>query len=101
LDVLSYMNTRVHKGVLALRDKYEGDLGLLNEPWADKSDRERFSSEQICTLYEYIEKLVLSSNIYYSKALRKSYEDRLYELQKHIDADVIKELDRRHAAGLL
>lgn len=49
----------VTKELLDLRDQYDGDLGLLDEPGAAKEDRERFSREQIGTLGEYLQQVGL------------------------------------------
>jgi hypothetical protein len=54
------MKYLVTKELLDLHDKYDGDLGLLDERWADKKDRELFTHEQMGTLGEYIHQVRFS-----------------------------------------
>jgi hypothetical protein len=86
----------VNKALLDLHDKYEGDLGLLDEPWASKADRETFSGEQIRTLYEYIDKLRFAKVDCLSQELRTQVENKISELEKYIDPEVAAILRERN-----
>ena len=85
----------ITKKILDIYDKYEGDFGLLDEPWASKKDREIVSSFQSQLLSEYIEQLhfVKIENI--SNKMRTQTLERIRELEKYIDKDVIKILKSR------
>lgn len=89
------MKHLVTKELLDLHDKYDGDLGLLDERWAAKEDRALFSSEQIRTLSEYLDQLRLRESDILSPALRKNVEHRISELEKLIAPDVIATLQER------
>jgi hypothetical protein len=85
----------VTKELLDLHDKYDGDLGLLDERWAPKEDRELFSSEQIRTLGEYLEQMHLRESDILSPELRRKVEQRISELEELIAPDVITTLRER------
>lgn len=89
------MKHLVTKELLDLHDKYDGDLGLLDERWADKADRALFSSEQIRTLSEYLEQVRLRESPILSPELRSNIEQRINELEKLIAPDVIATLKER------
>lgn len=91
------MQYLVTKQLLALYDKYDGDLGLLDERWADKRDRELFSSEQMRTLGEYLQQLALSGVDTLAPEFRRQVERRVDELEALIDPDVITALRDREA----
>lgn len=85
----------VTKDLLALHDKYDGDLGLLDERWASDRDRTAFSAGQIQTLGEYIDKLNLAYVEGLSEDLRARTTHRLQELEKQINPEVIQILRDR------
>ena len=87
----------VTKELLALHDKYEGDLGLLHERWADKRDAERFSAEQMRTLGDYQQQLALIQVDCLAPEFRRRVEDRMIELERLIDPDVVVTLREREA----
>jgi len=87
----------VTKELLALHDQYDGDLGLLDERWADKRDRERFSAEQMRTLGDYQQQLDLIQVDCLAPELRRRVEDRMIELERLIDPDVVATLREREA----
>ena len=82
----------VTKQLLALHDKYDGDLGLLHERWADKRDRALFSDEQIRTLGEYLQQLELADVECLSPEFRERVELRIGELERLIDPEVVSAL---------
>ncbi len=83
------MTYRVTKALLDLYDRYEGDLGLLNEAWASKEDRSAFAPEQMTTLGEYVDQLNFSIVGALSPELRCRIEARLEELETLIDPEVV------------
>ena len=89
------MNYIVTKEILDVYDKYDGDFGLLSEPWASKKDRNKVSLEQSMVLGEYIEKLnfIKISNL--STDLRNRVNERIIELEKLIEGDVAREIQSR------
>lgn len=89
------MQYLVTKALLDLHDCYCGDLGLLDERCALKKDREAFSSEQIHTLAEYIDKLHLSKVNSLSHEMRMRVETRIRELEECIGPEVITILRER------
>ena len=91
------MQYLVTKQLLALHDKYDGDLGLLDERWADKRDRELFSAEQMQTLGDYLQQLALSGVDCLAPEFRKRVDQRIDELELLIDPDVVSTLREREA----
>ena len=89
------MQYLVTKQLLALHDKYEGDLGLLHERWADKRDRELFSKEQMWTLGDYQQQLAWSDVDCLAPEFRKQVEHRIDELESLIEPDVVATLRER------
>jgi hypothetical protein len=85
----------VTKQLLALHDKYDGDLGLLDERWADKRDRAMFSDEQIRTLGEYLDQLALAGVERLSSEFRMRVELRIEELERLMDPEVVAALRER------
>ena len=83
------MSDFVTKKILEVFDKYEGDFGLLDEPWASKKDREKVSLKQSMVLGEYVDKLNLMKVENISDELRESTGARVIELEKSIDAEVV------------
>lgn len=79
----------VTKELLDLRDQYDGDLGLLDEPWATKKDRERFSREQIGTLGEYLRQVGLRKVDCLSSELRSQVDRRIAELEVLIEPEAL------------
>lgn len=86
----------VTKQLLALHDKYDGDLGLLHERWADKRDLELFSNEQIRTLGEYLDQLALADVECLSPEFRARVDLRIEELKKRMDPEVVIALRARN-----
>ncbi|MGC4073107.1 MAG: hypothetical protein QM760_11410 [Nibricoccus sp.] len=91
----SAMNYLVNKALLDLHDKYDGDLGLLDERWASQEDRDAFSSEQVRTLGEYIEKLRISKTGSLAQEFKSRVETRIKELEENIDPVVVEILRKR------
>ena len=85
----------VTKALLDLHDKYDGDLGLLDERWASKQDREAFSSEPIRMLGEYIDQLQLAQVGRLAPDYRIRVEERIIELEQSIVPEVIEILKGR------
>ena len=91
------MQYLVTKQLLALHDKCDGDLGLLDERWADKRDLELFSAEQMRTLGDYLQQLALRGADCLAPEFRKEVERRIDELEMLIDPDVVATLRNREA----
>ena len=89
------MNSRVHKGVLDLFDEYDGDFGLLYERWAPEADRQRFSSDQLRVLSQYVSQLEFSRVELLSASLRAKVQAEIAHLETFIDSDVIQILRDR------
>jgi hypothetical protein len=89
------MEYLVTKELLNLHDKYDGDLGLLDERWAAREDRELLSSEQIRTLGEYLEQVRLRQSGKLSPELSRKVEQRIRELELLIAPEVITTLQER------
>jgi hypothetical protein len=89
------MQYLVNKALLDLYDKYDGDLGLLDERWASREDREAFSSEQIRTLGEYLDQVRFAESGCLSQELRARVENRVRELEDDIDPEVVMILKKR------
>jgi hypothetical protein len=85
----------VTKKTLEIYDKYEGDFGLLYEPWANKKDRELVSSEQAQTLSSFIEKLEFLNLNNISSDLRIKTIEEIVKLELQIDKEVIDIIRRR------
>lgn len=86
----------VNKDLLDLLDKYEGDLGLLDERWASKDDREMFRAEQTRTLGDYVDTLRLLKTNNISQELRTKTEKKIRELEIHIAPEVVDALRKRN-----
>ena len=89
------MQYLVTKQLLALHDKYDGDLGLVDERWADKRDRELFSAEQMHALEEYLQQLALSKADCLAPEFRRRVQDRIDKLERLIEPDVVATLRER------
>jgi hypothetical protein len=85
----------VTKKILEIYDKYEGDFGLLDEPWAKKKDRELVSSEQAQILSNFIEKLEFLNLNNISSDLRGKTIVEIKKLELQIDQDVIDIIRKR------
>jgi len=88
----------VTKELLDFYDEYEGDLGLLNEPWAPKKDRDRyeqFGREAASLLGEYVDKLHFVKVERLSDKLRAETAIRISELESVIDPEVVAILRER------
>lgn len=88
------MQYLVNKALLGMYDKYDGDLGVLDERWARREDREAFSGEQIRTLGEYIDKLHMGkTNL--APEFKNRVEARIRELEERVDPEVVSILRKR------
>lgn len=85
----------VTRDVLDIYEKYQCDFGLLDERWASKEDREKLTSEQKLIFGEFVDKLNWLKVENISKELRLSFEERIAELEKVIDPDVVKIIRER------
>ena len=90
------MEKIVTKELLDLHDKYDEDLGLLHERWASKKDRNEVKGKQVKVMYEYIDLLCFSRLDTVSKELRRRTLDRIEELEKLIEDEVVSILRERH-----
>ena len=72
---------------------------MLDERWTSKKDRDAFTSDQMITLGEYIEKLNLIQIDSLSPELRNSTEERIGELEDLIEPEVIEILRARTTLG--
>lgn len=90
------MEKIVTKELLDLHDKYDEDLGLLHELWASKKDRNEVKGKQVKVMYEYIDLLCFSRLDTVSKELRRRTLDRIEELEKLIEDEVVSILRERH-----
>ena len=92
-------NIIVTHEVLELYDKYDGDLGLIDERWADEDDQNKITLEQTELLAEYLEKLNLLTIRAYSEKMKIEARERALELEKFIDCDVVTILKKRVQEG--
>lgn len=83
------MNEKVTKKILDIYDKYDGDLGLLDERWAKETDKNSVSPRQSEILQGYISNLRLINNGNYSGDLLEKYKAKASQYEKFIDAEVI------------
>lgn len=89
------MNKIVTKEILDIYDKYEGDFGLLDEPWASKKDRDKVSFEQSKVLSEYIDLLQFVNVKNISNEIKNKTKTRIEELECMIENEVINILKER------
>jgi len=68
---------------------------LLDERWTSKKDRDAFTSDQMKTLGEYVEKLNLIQIDSLSPELRNTTEERIGELEDLLEPEVIEILRAR------
>lgn len=85
----------INRSVLDLYDKYEGDFGLLDEPWASEEDRKKLTNEQMMLFSEYVEMLHFIRMDTVSNELKERALVRLDELERVVDPSVIKILRGR------
>ena len=85
----------VDKRVLDIYLKYDEDFSLLDEPWADKKDRDIISDEQFKIFGDYLEAIQMIEINNLSQELKKKALLKIHKLEKHIDVDVIKFLKDR------
>ena len=83
--------------LLELYDKFDGDLGLLDERWASADDRGRFSPEQMRTLGEYVDQTSMLESGHLSPDFRSRVESRVVDLESRIDPEVIAILGARRS----
>ena len=72
---------------------------MLDERWTSKKDRDAFTSDQMRTLGEYVEKLNLIQIDSLSPELRNSTDERRGELEDLIEPEVIEILRARTTPG--
>lgn len=89
------MEKIVTKGILDIYDKYDGDFGLLDEPWAKRKDRDKVSHEQAQMLSSYIDKLEFLKIENISLKLRDETISEINELEQLIELEVISILRNR------
>jgi len=89
------MKNIVTKEILDIYDKYEGDFGLLDEPWASKKDRKKVSLEQSKLLCEYIDQLHGINVEKVSNEIKSQTIRRIKELENVIDSEVVRILKTR------
>lgn len=68
---------------------------MLDERWTSKKDRDAFTSDQMKTLGEYVEKLNLIQIDSFSPELRNTTEERIGELEDLLEPEVIEILRAR------
>lgn len=87
----------VTREVLDLYDKYHGDFGLMDERWANPKDLQKASDEQMMLLSEYVDKLHFSKldPTLYCLEMRERARERIAELEKVIDVEVVAILRKR------
>lgn len=68
---------------------------MLDERWTSKKDRDAFTSDQMKTLGEYVEKLNLIQIDSLSPELRNTTEERIGELEDLLEPEVIEILRAR------
>lgn len=90
------MQYLVYMDLLALYDKYDGDLGLLDERWAPR-DSELFSAEQMSTLGEYVDQVYFLESKTLAPELRNRVAKRVAELATRIDPEVVAILKKRRS----
>ena len=86
------MKKIVTKKILDIYFKYDEDLSLLHERWANKKDRDLVSNEQANILGKYIDKLEFLDVKALDKKLREETENEVKELEKYIEQSVIETL---------
>lgn len=89
------MNKIITKEILDIYDKYDGDFGLLDEPWASKKDRDKVSLEQSKLLSEYIDQLHFINVKNISSEIKIKTKRRIEELENVIDSEVVRLLKAR------
>lgn len=91
------MTKPVTRSILDFYDQYEGDFGLLCEPWAPQKDRDRFDAEraQCQALGEYEDALYFVRVEALSAELRARTQARIDELEHEMEDEVIDILRRR------
>ena len=85
----------VTKKTLEIYDKYDGDFGLLDEPWAKKKDRKLVSPEQAQILSDFIEKLEFLDLDNISFDLRNKTIEEVRDLELQIDQEVVSIIRKR------
>lgn len=88
------MSYLVTQALVELFIRYDGDLGLLDEHWADPKDREPFSSEQFHTLGQYIDQVGFADSKAYSPEYRLAAENRIKDLRMQISPEAIALLQK-------
>jgi len=89
------MRKKITKEVLNVYDKYYGDFGLLDEPWARNKDRDFIGSDQSQILGNYIDKLTFLKVKNLSDDLRSKTVMEIQKLEQEIDQEVIDILKSR------
>lgn len=87
----------VTREVLALHDKFEGDIGLVDEPWVSKKSREEVRKHlpALQMLGEYVDQLYFVKVETLSADLRSRTLERIEELESVIADEVIDVVKKR------
>ncbi len=89
------MSVLVTMDVIQLWDKYDQDFGLLEEPWADKEDYHKFTSEALYTLAQYWNLCHEVKVKAYSDELRAKIQNQIDDLSSKISIEALEELHSR------
>lgn len=82
----------VTQRTLDLWEKHDRDLGLLDERWASKKDRDSVSEEEAKVLGQYIDHLHYLKGENLSKDIRQRFMDTIDDLESYIEDEVVKKL---------
>jgi len=88
------MSYLLNQALVELFIRYDGDLGLLDERWANPKDREAFSSEQFYTLGQYVDQVSLAKTRVLSPEYRLRIENSIKDLEKQIAPEAITFLQK-------
>ncbi|RYD34103.1 MAG: hypothetical protein EOP85_20140 [Verrucomicrobiaceae bacterium] len=83
--------------LLEIHDKYDRDLGLLDERWASPKDRQRVTAEQCKLLEEYQGKLRQIRLEGFAAEMQTKALERIREIEEVKDP-VVAEILRKRAA---
>lgn len=88
------MSYLVTQALVELFIRHDGDLGLLDERWANPKDREAFSSEQFHTLGQYVDQVGFAKSEAFSPEYRLLAKNRIKDLEKQIAPEAIALLQK-------
>lgn len=91
------MMKTVTREVLALHDKFEGDIGIVDEPWVSEKSREEVHKHlpALQLLGEYVDQLHFVKVKALSSHLRSRTQNRITELENLMDREVIDLVRKR------